>query len=510
MTMDGRPTSDAWPRPRSTGSATIPRCSSRAPGTPPARSTPAPIGSAGLRALGVGPGDRVVVMMANCPEVSSLPRLWRAGAVVTPVVFLMTAPELRHVLTDSGAVAVVTTTELLPKVLPAVAGLDVQVGRRARRSGVGRTHRLRGARGGRACGFVDRAGDDLAALLYTGGTTGRSKGVALTHANLIDAGAASRAMQPPRRASTAASPALPLSHSFGLLVTVGGLHAPEPTVDRAAALVRARRLARAGRRAPGADHRGGAVDARDAARPAAGGVRPERAAVRLLRRRAAAGRGRARSSSGGCRRRRSWRGTAAPRRPASSAAPRLDRAGRHGRQAGARRGVRIVGPRRTDGRRRATARSSSAAPTSWRGYWARAEPPGRSWTGGSPPATSASLDADGYLTIVDRKKDLIIRGGSNVYPRDVEDVLLTHPAVADGRRRRAARRPARRGGRRVRGPSPGRAVTVEELSTFAKRTSPRPSTRGRSTSSRRIPLTSVGKLDRKRVRALAREGPPQA
>jgi acyl-CoA synthetase (AMP-forming)/AMP-acid ligase II len=40
------------------------------------------------------------------------------------------------------------------------------------------------------------------------------------------------------------------------------------------------------------------------------------------------------------------------------------------------------------------------------------------------------LDADGYLYVVDRKKDLIIRGGFNVYPRDVEDVLLEHPAAA--------------------------------------------------------------------------------
>ena len=39
------------------------------------------------------------------------------------------------------------------------------------------------------------------------------------------------------------------------------------------------------------------------------------------------------------------------------------------------------------------------------------------------------LDEDGYLFIVDRKKDLIIRGGFNVYPRDVEDALVEHPAV---------------------------------------------------------------------------------
>ena len=41
------------------------------------------------------------------------------------------------------------------------------------------------------------------------------------------------------------------------------------------------------------------------------------------------------------------------------------------------------------------------------------------------------LDSDGYLYIVERKKDLIIRGGFNIYPREVEDVLYAHPAVAE-------------------------------------------------------------------------------
>jgi long-chain acyl-CoA synthetase len=43
----------------------------------------------------------------------------------------------------------------------------------------------------------------------------------------------------------------------------------------------------------------------------------------------------------------------------------------------------------------------------------------------------ASMDADGYFTIVDRMKDLVIVGGLNVYPREVEEVLLSHPAVVD-------------------------------------------------------------------------------
>src|SRR5580698_7434149 len=79
--------------------------------------------SAGLRgAGGVSPGDRVVICMANCPEVSiSYHAVWRAGAVATPVLFLLSEDELRHVLTDSGAVLIITTPEFLPKVMAAAA-----------------------------------------------------------------------------------------------------------------------------------------------------------------------------------------------------------------------------------------------------------------------------------------------------------------------------------------------------------------------------------------------------
>ena len=49
---------------------------------------------------------------------------------------------------------------------------------------------------------------------------------------------------------------------------------------------------------------------------------------------------------------------------------------------------------------------------------------------GSTPAISAYFDEDGYLYITDRVKDMIIRGGFNVYPREIEEVLMTHPAVS--------------------------------------------------------------------------------
>ena len=68
-----------------------------------------------------------------------------------------------------------------------------------------------------------------------------------------------------------------------------------------------------------------------------------------------------------------------------------------------------------------------------KGYWRppRGHRRGHPRTAGSAPATSASVDEDGYYFIVDRKKDLIIRGGFNVYPREIEEILYEHPAVAE-------------------------------------------------------------------------------
>src|SRR5215470_8948103 len=71
----------------------------------------------GLREAGLRPGERVVVCMANCPEVGiTYHAVWRLGAVTTPVLFLLSEDELRHVLTDSGTAFIVTTPEFLPKV----------------------------------------------------------------------------------------------------------------------------------------------------------------------------------------------------------------------------------------------------------------------------------------------------------------------------------------------------------------------------------------------------------
>ena len=79
-----------------------------------------------------------------------------------------------------------------------------------------------------------------------------------------------------------------------------------------------------------------------------------------------------------------------------------------------------------------------------------------------------TIDADGYYTIVDRKKDMIIRGGFNVYPREVEEVLYGHPAVGEAA---VIGVPHAEYGEEVKAVvafKPGKSATVEELVAYCK------------------------------------------
>ena len=68
-----------------------------------------------------------------------------------------------------------------------------------------------------------------------------------------------------------------------------------------------------------------------------------------------------------------------------------------------------------------------------KGYWNRPEATAEAIDadGWFKTGDMATVDEDGYFFIVDRKKDLIIRGGYNVYPREIEEVLYEHPAVRE-------------------------------------------------------------------------------
>ena len=106
--------------------------------------------------------------------------------------------------------------------------------------------------------------------------------------------------------------------------------------------------------------------------------------------------------------------------------------------------------------------------------------------------------------MVDRKKDLIIRGGFNVFPRDIEDVLLAHPAVAQAGRGRAARPELGEEVVAFVSLRPDAAATAEELTEHAKQHLAANKYPREITIVPAVPLTSVGKLDRKKLREWVR------
>ena len=96
--------------------------------------------------------------------------------------------------------------------------------------------------------------------------------------------------------------------------------------------------------------------------------------------------------------------------------------------------VKIVdarGPHRAAGQRRAS--SARAATRVMRGYWDDAERTGEAIdaAGWMHTGDLATIDAEGYCNIVGRIKDMVIRGGENVYPREIEEFLYRHPKIQD-------------------------------------------------------------------------------
>ena len=451
--------------------------------------------AAGLADLGVRPGDRVVVVMANCPEVGlSYAALWRAGAVPTPALFLLTEEELRHVVVDSGAVAVITTEEFLAKVQAAAPGLPVVV------AGTGSWDQLE-AHGELA--LVSRDPSDLAALLYTGGTTGRSKGVALTHAGLDAAGrAAADAAYSPGRTSILLP--LPLAHAYGLLVTVAGLHGREPGRS-----VLMRWFDPAGWVQLVEEHRlqtsalvpsmiqmllGQPLEEHDLScleRVSSGAAPLARDVIEEFERRVPS-----------CEIREGY-GCTETSALISSQPPEQRRVGSVGKPLPGI-DVRIELADGGDAKTGEDGEICVAGATLMQGYWR------------SPEATAAAvrdgwlhtgdvghLDEDGYLYVVDRIKDLIIRGGFNVYPRDVEDVLLSHPAVAAAA---VVGRPDPKLGEEVVAFVQLSAdATPEELVAFGKEHLGAYKYPREVRIVPAIPLTSVMKTDRKALRAQLRD-----
>ena len=455
----------------------------------------------GLEEAGVRPGERVVVTMANAVEVGVVYQaLWRAGAVVTPASFLLTPPELRHVIADAEAAAVITTPEFGEKVREATARLHhvrllMSTGEVA---GFMTLASLEQAGPGQ---IVPRADDELAALLYTGGTTGRAKGVMLTHSNLDFAGSAAQAAGHVPGVNRALA-TLPLSHSYGLLVTIAGLHTPERGV---AVLLRwfepvtfLEAIAEHGLQQtavvptmlqillsqPLEDYDlsslryvscGGAPLAADVAEQFT-----RRVPSAMIRQGYGLTETAALISTNPVGR----------EKPGSVGLP----------IPGAE--VRILDEQSRELPVGEVGEICCRSPAVMVGYRHSPEDTAEALRDGwLHTGDLGYVDEEGYLFIVDRKKDLIIRGGFNVYPRDVEDALLEHPAVeAAG----VVGRPDERHGEEVVAYvslRPGSEIDPGDLVQWARERIGGYKYPREIEIVDAVPLTNVGKVDRKVLRA---------
>ncbi len=472
----------------------------------------------GLTGLGVRAGDRLLVLMANCPEVLiTYTAAWRAGAALTPLIFLVSEDELRHALNDSGAVGIVTTVEFLPKVAAAVKGEGDLGGAPGVRFVLVPGAAVNGS-GEAAPGvpvldfdqvasaepgpIADRSGTDLAALLYTGGTTGRSKGVPLTHAGLYWCGSA--AHEQSVRASVVSSVLpLPLAHAYGLLVICGGMHRIDHTTT-----ILMRWFDPAGWVKLAAEHR-----------VQSSALVPSMIQMLLSQPLEDADLSELIAISSG----------AAPladevRREFEARVPTATVYEGYGcteaatfisaNPWGARRlgsvGLPVPGVELTiqdDAGQVLTAGQDGEicvrSPGVMTGYW-HSDDTSALASGWLHTGDIGRVDDDGYLYVVDRKKDLILRGGFNVFPRDIEDVLLAHPAVAQAG---VVGRPDARLGEEVVAfvsLRPGAEATAAELTEHAKRHLAANKYPREITIVPMVPLTSVGKLDRKKLREWVR------
>lgn len=179
----------------------------------------------GLKSLGIGRGDHVVVSLSNSPEVfACFGAIWRLGAVIVPIMFLLAEDETRYILDHSDARAVITSVDLLEKIEKAAAGIDriqhiIVLGGEDRGNQVD-FHGLV-EKNPLLQETAEMAEDDLALMIYTSGTTGRPKGVMLSHNNLYQNALASW------KAAAAAKGditliCLPLAHSFGVVAMNSG------------------------------------------------------------------------------------------------------------------------------------------------------------------------------------------------------------------------------------------------------------------------------------------------
>ncbi|MEW6659552.1 MAG: long-chain fatty acid--CoA ligase [Thermodesulfobacteriota bacterium] len=415
-----------------------------------------------LQDLGVSPGERVAFLLPNCPQlVIAFQAIMRLAAVAVPLNPLLSPKELNYQLADSGARWLVVLDHLLPKVEATRARANLT---RVMVTGLKDylpwplkwLYPVKARRQGLATGFKAGPGllawrellksrpledpprpgpEDVAVLLYTGGTTGVPKAAALTHANLLANVAQINAWLPQVRYGTERLVGLlPFSHSFGLTVCLnwplsqgamiivlprfemqmllGVLKKYRPTMlpgvpTLFVALINHPELSRYDLTSLWACISGSAplpLEVRDRFEALTG--------CRILE-------GYGLTEAGPVTHINPING----RRPAGSMGLPLPGTA-----------VRIMD--QETGTRELPAGEVGElvlqGPQVMQGYWQKEEETALALKDGwLYTGDLARRDGDGYFFIVERKKDMIISGGYNIYPREVEEVLYQHPGVKE-------------------------------------------------------------------------------
>jgi len=418
-----------------------------------------------LRQLGVQAGDRVAIVLPNCPQfVVGLFAAARIGAVAVPCNPLATAAELREQLAmvePSALLCLDRSVANVREASPELAEEHVVVAslldyyppsaRLALRSPMPKSRRRRArltasvpagmptfralVRSGRPTRQVQLdAARDIAVLQFTGGTTGLPKAAMLTHANLVANAYQTRLWLPDATAGRETTlGVLPLFHVFGLtmcvLITVllGGRLVLLPRFDLD--LVFEAIDAEHPTLFPGVPPIYQAiVDAPDVRRHDLSSIRicisgamklpvgTQERFARITGARLVEGYGTTETSPAT-----HCNPVAGQGKPGTVGVPLP------GTQA------RIVDP--TDPTRAvevgADGELAVRGPQVFRGYWPPGVEPAVDADGWFLTGDLARMDADGYFTIVDRKKDVIIAGGFNIYPAEVESVIARVDGVAD-------------------------------------------------------------------------------
>jgi long-chain acyl-CoA synthetase len=141
-----------------------------------------------LKGLGIGTGDRVAIQMPNCPEIlSAFPAIYKIGAVVVPLNPLLRPDQAAYIYRDCGAKAIITSSDFVLRVLEAQKQTPnlqhVILTDRDDVPGTISYHTIMSTSSSTLT-IEQTDNDDVAALIYTAGTTGPPKGVMHTHYSL--------------------------------------------------------------------------------------------------------------------------------------------------------------------------------------------------------------------------------------------------------------------------------------------------------------------------------------